>query len=403
MVCEFDVVIAGAGLAGCSLALALQQQGLKIALLEKHLPDFSDEQDNSFRPISLSHASVEICKTLGLWSSLSRLAAPIRQVRVSQQYAFGGLSFDAKDYHLDALGQVVPFKALHRALYQAISQQTGVSIVPINVIDSAEPNLVVQTAQGIKTFVASLLVAADGAQSTVRQLLNIPVTTRQKDEMALIARLDLASPHQSMAFERFCDQGILALLPLSAVNSYGFVWTMPSTKASEVKQWDDITLQQFISQQFGRRLPAIKSLDRGILWPLRTVIADQQIAEKSVLLGNAAHTIYPLAAQGFNLALRDVAALAEILVQALMSGQALGSQATLKKYCDWRLQEQKKIITLTSNIAGAATLKLPLASCMRGLGLLAVDLFPPLKRRIAELTLGLSGKSPKLVRGLPLW
>ncbi len=400
----FDIVIVGAGLVGCSLALALQQQGLKIAVLEKHLPDFSvcDDQE-VFRPISLAYSSVKIFQTLGIWPLLSELAAPINTVKVSQLGALGHLSFIAGDYGLDALGQVVPFHALHRCLYQAMSQQTGVKLLPITALQSIDGNIKVQTCQGVQCIEATLLVGADGSQSRVRQLLNIPVTQRNQNELALIAKLNLSDDYSATALERLTRDGICAILPLKETRQCGFVWTMPDSRADTVKQWDDAQLQQFISQQFSRQLPTIDSLRRGVLWPLQTAIATRQVMNSVVLLGNAAHTIYPLAAQGFNLGLRAAAALAQVLVEALASQQSLDDPAMLQRYGDWQFREQKKITRLTGSISGIAGTQLPLAAGIRGLGLLATDLFPPMKHRIARLALGLSGKLPKLARGLPLW
>ncbi len=400
---SFDIVIVGAGLVGCSLALALQKQGLRIAVLEKNLPDFSSNH-SVFRPISLAYSSVRILQTLGLWSSLAESAAPIKKVQVSEKGAFGSLCFNAKDYQLSALGQVVSFEVLHRQLYQAISQQDGVLIQPIHSLESINnETITVNTSQGLQSFHAELIVGADGSQSTVRRLLKMPSDQKDRQEVALIAKLSLAVAHQSVARERFSDAGILAVLPLLADNECGFVWTLPADQAEQVKQWDDQQLRAVISQKIGQRLPTIESLERGAMWPLKTVMVKQPISGKTILLGNAAHTIYPLAAQGFNLGLRDVAALAEVLVNALKAGKSLGDSEVLQGYYDWRVNDQKKITRLTASIAGAASLKLPLASGVRGFGLLMTDLLPPIKKRIARLTLGLSGNLPKLARGLSLW
>lgn len=399
---KFDLVIVGAGLVGCSLGLALQQQGLKIAVLEKHLPDFTAMDNEKFRPISLAYSSVKMLQTLSIWPQLATTAAAIHRVQVSEQGAFGDLVFTSEEYELDALGQVVSFHALHRALYQQLSQQDGVSVLPIIELQSIGEKILIETNKGMETLETALLVGADGSHSTVRKLLKIPAITREKSESALTAKLTLNDAHHATALERFTASGIFAALPLPNAHECGLVWTMPAQKVDEIKGWDESQLQNFVAQQFARHLN-IASLQRGALWPLQTITASEQITEKAVLLGNAAHTIYPLAAQGFNLGLRDAAALAEVLVDALQANENIGDKAVLQRYLDWRNSDQKTIMRLTGGIASAATLNIPFIKCVRGLGLLATDLLPPLKNRIAKSTLGLSGKLPKLARGLPLW
>ena len=167
---KFDLIIIGAGLIGCSLALALQQQGLKIALLEKHLPDFTAANNTvAFRPISLAYSSVKILQSLGVWQHLTAQASPIKTVHISEQAAFGSLSFSATEQGVNALGQVVPFNALHRELYQTLCQQDGVKILPITelqhiITSENQTTLRVTTEKGMQEFCCALLIGADGTQ-----------------------------------------------------------------------------------------------------------------------------------------------------------------------------------------------------------------------------------------------
>jgi len=404
---DFDIIIVGAGLVGSSLALALQNQNFKIAIIEKHLPEVKTMPNLNFRPISLAYSSVEILKTLKVWDHLASLAAPIREVNISQQGVLGGLHFVAEELGVAALGQVVPFPDLHLTLYQMIAQQQNLEIIPINQINTVIPldsavALTVDTAKGSRSLRTTLLVAADGAHSTVRDLLNIPTTEKISEEVSLTATLTLDKPYQFVAFERFSKEGTLAILPLKQENQCGLVWTMSAEKSAEIKNWNDTQFIEFITTIFKGRIGHIRSIKKGALFPLETIIAQQQFKANVILLGNAAHTIYPFAAQGFNLGLRDAAALAEILVDAQQKSLPLGSNRVLQNYVEWRQEDQDRIRRLTGGIARLTEMNFPFARRIRGLGLLMTDFAVPLKKRIAKWTMGLAGKLPKLARGLPL-
>ena len=233
-------------------------------------------------------------------------------------------------------------------------------------------------------------------------MLNIATKKKMQDKVATVATLMLKTNYPAIALERFSKDGVLAVLPLFKKNQCGLVWTIPNKKAEEIKDWSEQQYIDFISKCFVGRLPAIDSIKIGATFALQTITAKQQFVPGVLLLGNAAHTLYPLAAQGFNLGLRDVAALAEVLVEAKHEMKSLGTDAVLNKYVQWRKCDQDRISRLTLSIAKSFEIKLPFARHVRGLGLLMTDIISPLKNRVATLTLGLAGKLPKLVRGLPL-
>lgn len=362
-----SITIVGAGLVGMSLAIALAPY-FEITLYEKHLPDHLTPRDT--RPISLAYGSQQILQTLKIWAELAAHASPINEVVVSERGAFGGVNFKARDYALPALGYVVPLCELQNALYKSVE---------------AQKNIHLKTAPSVETILQNKtdrIIACDGSWSEVRDYLTIPAQIGEQNDEAQIFKLQLTKSHQHKAYERFTEFGSLALLPLHDQNQMQCVWTHARHQQVDAQQ----------IQQIFKNIVEIKSLESVAQYPLQTISVTNPIKENVILMGNAAHTIYPLAAQGFNLGLRDAAALAEILVQ----------NKELSEYLDWRAPDQKQIQRLTGSLVAIFDLQLPLLKPLRGLGMLAMDLLPPLKKRIAEKTLGFSGKVPRLMRGLEL-
>jgi len=404
---SYDIIIIGAGLIGTSFALSLQNKGLKIALLETHLPNFDKSTEADTRPLSLAYSSQVILNTLGIWSELADLATPIKEVHVSEQKRFGTIHFQAKEEHVKALGYVVPFDALRRVLYQRVAQQAGVTFVPIQALKHIQNSAVgtavtIDTVEGEKTLGADLLIGADGTHSTTRQLLGIDVTKTDSDEVALTATLERSQPHQQLAYERFTSSGILALLPLRNPNQYRLVWTLQRTLADTVATWSNEKFAAFVHDSFHHRLDDIRVLERGQQFPLLMQLAREHICPGAVLLGNAAHTIYPLAAQGFNLGLRDAVTLSDVLLDAKTNGENWADMETLSRYQKWRRQDQHWITRLTNDISQLFELHVPLLGSLRSVGLLATDLLPPIKHRLAKRFMGMSGRLPRLARGITL-
>ncbi|OGO91523.1 MAG: hypothetical protein A3F10_03215 [Coxiella sp. RIFCSPHIGHO2_12_FULL_42_15] len=405
---EFDLIIVGFGLVGSSFVLALQQQGLKIAVIEKHVPEVATDAAVSFRPISLAYGSVAIFRTLGMWHGLQNKATPIKEVIVCEEGSLGAVHFTAAEIALEALGFVVPFADLYRHLYRGAVGQTGVEIIPIQKTTHIErvenqTHVFVETAQGARELRAALVVGCDGAQSSVRHLLNIPTIEKQSADAAVTGMLTLAEPYSPIALERFTKEGVVAILPLADPKQCGVVMTLPQAVIESRQSWTETEWLVALAPHLAQRIPRILSFEKGGVFPLQTIIAKKQLLPGVILLGNAAHTIYPLAAQGFNLGLRDAAALAEILVQARQELQPLGQEHLLQRYVAWREQDQKRTAQLTMVIAHLFKMQFPGASLLRGLSLLSLDLLTPMKKRLARMTMGLSGSLPKLMRGLPLW
>lgn len=400
---KLDLIIIGAGLIGTSLAVSMQNHGLKIKILEHNLPNINLPLQKDMRPITLSYASYQILRTLGVWESLAPEACPIFTVHVSDQGAFGTLCFRSSELGIPALGYVVPFYKLQKTLYQKAVSQNNVEIIPITKIlaihcndDMSSVNYM--TVEGEKDIQASLLVAADGTRSTARKLLNIPIEEKNKNEVALVASMELTKPHNQAAYERFTPQGTLAILPLFEQNQCRLVWSLSKQLADKVSQYSDEKFQDKVQKIFKNRLGKIKFLKRSKQFPLQLLVAKEQIRPGFVLLGNAAHTLYPIAAQGFNLGLRDVAALSELMVSTYQQHDPLMEIGILQEYIKWRKEDQDRIIWVTQNISQWFGLRLPLVNRVRGLGLLITELLPPIKNQLAKRLLGLSGRLPKSIR-----
>jgi len=399
-----DIVIVGAGLVGTSLAVALRGLGFRVLILEKNLPQSVTQTAVSTRPISLAYGSQVILQTMGVWPLLAAAATPISKVHVSQQGRFGSTHFSAEALQLPALGYVLPYASLAQQLLALASDSPGVDIVPIQTLDVLESRseyaeVVFTTDSGRQCYRCGLVVAADGARSRSRQLLNIRSDEYDVGEVALTAVLTLKSSHQQVAYQRFTAQGVLAVLPLANPLQARLVWTMTQSQYQAVEQWSASCLSQQVQALFAKHI-LIANVERQQHYPLRSEWAEQQWRDHCVLIGNAAHTLYPLAAQGFNLGLRDVAVLAELI--AANQGKALGSRAMLQQYQRWRAPDQKRTVALTKGISYFFGLELPLLGAARSMGLLASDLIPPLKNQLARQTLGLHGRLPRLARGLAL-
>ncbi|MCH9769275.1 MAG: FAD-dependent monooxygenase [Gammaproteobacteria bacterium] len=399
---DYDLLIIGAGLVGTSLVAALRSQGFKIAMLEKHLPSALTSSQLDTRPLALNYASFAILKTLGLWDSMAALASPIQRVHISEENRFGKLEFNAKALNVEALGYVVPVGALQQTLYHTAANVADIMVnETLNKI-TLEPTASVDFKSGDinKTLSAQLIIAADGSQSTCRELLNIKTDRRRPHEVALIAEIRLEESHQHSAYQRFTREGILALLPLADECKMRLVWTLPNKTAEIFKTLDAKQLCDKVRVHFRNYVGPLQSLKILAQYPLQTIIAHEQVRSNFALVGNAAHTLYPLAAQGFNLGLRDVALLSELLADG--NHQQLGDIKNLTQYLTWREPNQKQLNRLTTGLHDLFSLHLPLLGGLRGLGLLAADLAPPIKQRIARQVLGLNGRQAKLQRGILL-
>lgn len=400
---RFDIVIVGGGMNGASLALALAGSGLRLALLESRPLDASDRPSYDDRAIALALGSVRILDRLGVWPQLQPQAEPIRQIHISDRGHFGFCRIDRAEEGVDYLGQVALARDIGLALDQGLRQANLTLICPATLLDfeqlDARVRLRLSSPEGQRTIDAALLVAADGAESPVRKALGLPVRQWDYGQHALVANITPGRPHQGVAYERFTDTGPLALLPMPGERC-AMVWTARDDQVDGLLALDAARFLVRLQQRFGYRLGPFRQLGRRAAYPLRMMQVREHFRGRVLLIGNAAHTVHPIAGQGFNLGLRDVAVLAELLRAAARNGQDPGDEALLRAYVARRDGDQQGVTLATDLLARLFASPLPPLRWARDLGLLGIDLLPGAKHWIARraMGLGLHGRTPRVER-----
>jgi 2-octaprenyl-6-methoxyphenol hydroxylase len=410
---DYDIIIVGGGMVGASLACALEGQGLRIAVIES-VPYKSQEQPSyDDRSIALAYGSHRIFSSMNLWQQMADLVEPIRKIHISDRGHFGVTRLDCKDEGTDALGYVIENRVLGKVLNDRLAQLDNVELLcpaELQQVEIREDKAyaTVNFKNAAVTLNASLLIAADGVHSTVREQLGIKVINWGYGQTAIITNITPQKHHQNVAYERFTETGPLAVLPMHAHSQIdteprcSLVWTVGDEQVDEIMALDDEDFLDRLQQRFGQRLGTIRKCGKRHAYPLSMVRAEEHIRPRLALIGNAAHTLHPVAGQGFNLGIRDVAALAELLSSAHAKGKDLGSMEVLQDYAAWRKRDHRSVIAFTDTLARVFSNSLLPVSLVRNLGLLTVDLMPSLKHSLVKRTMGLSGRLPRLARGLSL-
>lgn len=401
---SFDVVIVGGGLVGASLALALAETAHSVALVEAAAPpSFPPSWDE--RCIALNHGSHNIFRALGVWDELAVAAEPILSTHISERGRFGVARFTAQEAGLAALGYNIPVRHLGSVLWQRAQQTSTRLLCPAKLaglkLEGDGVRIELQAEAGDVMLRARLVVAADGAQSAVREALGIGAEVRDYGQSAIVTAVRPSRPHRGCAYERFTPEGPIALLPKpegaprpGSGQACSLVWTLPTVAAAAMVKCGD---EEFIARAqdaFGERLGAFRTLGRRNAWPLSRVMSERLTLPRVLFAGNAAQSLHPVAAQGFNLGLRDVAAIAEQLRHADDPGAA----EVLAAYDDARRADRERTSQFTDRLVRTFSNRLPGLSTLRHLGLLALDLTPSLKQAVLWQNLGGSAGSPQLAR-----
>ncbi|NCA70124.1 MAG: 2-octaprenyl-6-methoxyphenyl hydroxylase [Sphingobacteriia bacterium] len=403
---DYDLVIIGGGLVGGSLACALSGQGLRIAVVEAVAATAERQPSYDERVIALSWGSRVIFESIGLWSAIAPEAEPILQVHVSDLGHFGLARIDLEDAGVAALGYVTPARVMGMAIRAALAAAPDVDLLcPARIIGHRVAGErveleIMREGECLRPRTA-LLVAADGGDSPVRQQLGCEIHEVSYGQDAIITTVTPRHPRVGVAYERFTDTGPLALLPMTE-GRYSVVWTCRSEQAPELLMRSDEAFLERLQARFGYRLGHFQQVAPRQAYPLRLVLTRNPVRSRVVLIGNAAHTLHPVAGQGFNLGLRDVAALAESVVQAVRAGADPGGPAALADYRAWRGTDQERTARLTDLLARGFANPWPPLALARDLALLGLDLLPPARRRLARRFMGIDGRLPRLARGLTL-
>src|SRR5262245_49113128 len=341
------------------------------------------------RSTAVAEGSRRILDAIGAWSRVAIEATPIRSIHVSDRGRFGVTRLGAAEHGVPALGYVVENRVLGGALWQLLERAARLAVIaPAQVVDAAceEGTMRVDVERGggaRDALRARLLVVADGAQSRLRERLGVEAERRDYGQVAIVTNVTPRRPHQHVAYERFIDSGPLAFLPLRN-GRCAVVWTVWAEEAGEILGLDDSAFLARLQHAFGHRLGTLLQAGTRSAWPLELVAAKQQTGARFAVLGNAAHALHPVGGQGFNLALRDVAVLAELVAEALALRADPGDAAVLERYAQWRSDDQERSVELTDGIVRLFTNPLLPIRAARSAGLLALDLIPPAKEALAR-------------------
>lgn len=406
---HFDIVVAGGGMVGASLALAIAPLGLRVAMVEPVARDASSQPSFDDRTTALSRSSQRMFAAMGLWEDIAPAATPVTRIHVSDRGRFGFSHIDAREQGVEALGHVVINRVLGNVLQGALAATGEPEILcPARIVgaETGPQRVRITVEGGGDTFglSCSLLVAADGANSMVRDMVGIAAERVAYGQRAVIGNVLTEKPIGHCAYERFTEQGPLALLPMTE-NRAGFVWTVSEQDADRVLALDDPSFLDELQHQFGYRLGTLSRVGVRAAYPLVLSRALRLTAQRAVLIGNSAHGLHPVAAQGFNLGLRDVAALCDCIADALRGSGTpvdVGDGQLLQRYAKWRGSDQKKLVGFTDALVRVFGASAPPLRALRNLGMLGFDLVPGVRSLVARHTMGLAGRLPRLSRGVPL-
>ncbi len=389
-----QLAIIGGGLVGASLALALQggarARGWQIVLIEPFAPGSSYQPSYDARSTALSYGTRQIYQRLGLWPSIAERAEPIAQIHVSDRGRFGAARLSAADEGVPALGFVVENAWLGHCLWQALDPEVVSWRCPAEVVAMRSLGDGYRlTLNDDSSLECDLAVLADGGRSGLREQLGIAVSQQAYQQSALIANISATQAHGGQAFERFTEAGPMAMLPL-ADNRCALVWTRPSADAERLRQLADGAFLAELQEAFGYRLGALHKVGARHLYPLALTEAQEQVRPHLVVLGNAAHSLHPIAGQGYNLSLRDTLELAESL---LASSAPLGELSCLQGYLERQRLDQQLTVGFSDQVTKLFTSGQPILAAGRNLGLLGLDLLPPAKRWFARQAMGLGPRA----------
>lgn len=433
---HFDVVISGGGLSGSLMALSLLSlkktdgNPLSIAIVEANYTDINSAEINGTetstteefsakiiseslskksvfdeRVLALSHASADYLKTLKVWPLLQQHAQPITHIHISDRGYYGKARITAEEHNVSAVGYVIEMSKLGLALHQAVagyaknhainnSTLTWFTPDSIECVEwqSESVNITLASTQQLS---ASLLIGCDGAHSVCRQAAQISCDTFEYNQFALITNVSTALPHNGAAFERFTKNGPIAMLPMVKVanenSRCSLVWTLTPEQANEMKSLTDNEFKVALEQAFGSWLGAIDKVGKRHVFPLLLVQAKEQIYHRMALIGNASHTIHPIAGQGFNLGLRDVKALTQTLKKVLANNEGnkdIGAFNLLTDYAESRKKDHKHIITLTDSLVTLFSNDLFPLVAGRNIGLKVLNYVPAIKNTFVNKTMG---------------
>ena len=394
-VVEYDIAIVGAGMVGATLAHAVSQiqhpdgRQLSIALIDANPPTTSNHPGFDARVIALSYGSQQILTQFKLWHKIAPTATAIKHIHVSDRGHWGITRLDHSEYNLPALGQVIELQTAGHIFQQGLAEINNINWYCPNQLVSLDrqvdhTDLTLDDGQQIR---CKLLVGADGNNSMVRQLTNVPIEVTDFEQTAIIANVTTSKLHEGKAYERFTDTGPLALLPMTDQRS-SLVWSVRSDEVDAIMALSDEAFLSRLQQRFGYRLGKFTKTGQRFAYPLLLTEALEPTQHRSVVVGNAAHALHPIAGQGYNLGLRDVAVLHYQIEQAFLNDQDVGNQAVTKGYWHKRQGDHQKTIWMTTSLATLFANNYAPLVVGRNLALHTMGYKPEYKRALARQALG---------------
>ena len=397
---QTEIIISGAGVVGMTLAYALAEHGIKTAIIDS--VDLKSSLSDAFdgRSYAVSYAPYIMLKTIGLWDKIGHSAQPINEIHVTDGDCPAFLHFDEQELGDGPLGQMVEVRHIRAGLYKAIKDHDNITLLTPNKIIETETtsgSITIKLESG-EQISSSLLIAAEGRRSILREQYDIHVRQWDYQQTGIVTTVKHELPHQGIAHEKFFPSGPFAILPLQG-NRSSIVWCEPPERTKTIMNLNEAGFNAELKKKFGDFLGEVQSIGLRWSYPLSMQLADHYTAERFCLIGDAVHGIHPIAGQGFNLGLRDIAALTEVLVDAKKIGADLGSELLLERYVHWRRTDNNVLALGMDGLTRLFSNDNPVISLGRRLGIAAVEEMPAMKKFFMQHARGTIGKLPKLLTG----
>lgn len=398
---QYDVVIVGGGMVGLTLACALGNQEFNVAVIEAIEPqDISPNDEIELRVSAISKSSQQVFESVNAWQGmLRRRASAYQHMHVWDATGDGKIDFDAAELGIDSLGHIIENKAIQFSLYeQCLKLPTVDCLCPLQLseIKYSENGSDLILSDG-RMLSATLLIGADGANSKVREVAGISLNKAAYEQKGVVSVVKCTRHHKDTAWQRFLPSGPLAFLPLSD-GSCSIVWSADNARADELIEMDESNFMSELEEAFDYTLGKVEKISQRAAFPLIRRHADEYVKKGLALVGDAAHTIHPLAGQGVNLGILDAAALAEVIMDARASGKNIASLNTLRKYERWRRADNSIMMYSMSGFKNLFSNELAGLSVLRNAGLNLTDSLGFVKHRIMRHALGLEGDLPEMAK-----
>tara|TARA_B100000749_G_scaffold215074_1_gene169935 strand:- start:2906 stop:4126 length:1221 start_codon:yes stop_codon:yes gene_type:complete len=400
---KYDVIVIGAGLIGMLFARTIAALGIKVAIIDKKSPKEIIHSADNGKNIALSFSSIQFLNFLKIWRSLNKFSQPIVDISVLEKQSSVLLDFTSSDFHDHPFGYMVENFNLNRIIFDDVKKNKKIDLLLNNELQEITlgDSPCVQLSSG-KELYSSIVVAADGKNSRARKLANIKVRNFDYKQIAIVSNILHTKPHNGLAIEKFFPSGPLAVLPLRSKGKKFYssiVWVEKIESKNFFQNLSNDSFDKFLQKKIGSQFGIITSCGSRFLYPLKLSVADRYVLSKLVLIGDAAHTIHPIAGQGLNLGLRDVAALAETFADALKLGLDIGNDQMLRDYENSRNADAQSMILFTDGMNRLFSNHSRILKSLRNFGLDLVDQSSILKKFFVKRAVSVSENAPRLMKG----